>query len=65
MRLTAVELTIERDGVSEYKKGETGIFLLGEDNEWHTFAPGTVIEVNDEDLNVLKSSEDSPYGDVE
>jgi hypothetical protein len=65
MKLTAVELTIERDCVSEHEVGDTAIFLLGEDNEWHTFTPGTVIEVDDENLRVVNSSEDSPYGDME
>ena len=62
MKLTAIEMVIERDGTTEYKKGETGIFLLGEDNEWYNLAPGTVIEIDDENIRVQDSSEDSPYG---
>lgn len=65
MKLTAIELTIERDCVSKHEVGDTGVFLLGEDNEWYTLAPGTTIRIADKNLNVLDSSEDSPYGDME
>lgn len=65
MRLTAVELTIERACVSEHEVGEKGIFLLGEDDEWYDLAPGTTIEIDSEDIVVHSSSEGSPYSPLE
>ena len=59
MKLTAVEFQVKEDRSIDYKKGAVYTYLQGEDGEYHKLVPGVSIEVSDEDLQIVPSSEDS------
>ena len=65
MKLTAVEFQVKEDRSIDYKEGDVFTFLQGEDGEYHKLAPGTSVEIPDEDLQVVKSSEDSVLERIE
>ena len=65
MKLTVVEFQVKEDRSVDYKKGAVYTYLQGEDGEYYKLVPGVSIEVSDEDLQVVESSEDSLLERVE